>query len=96
MGGAAGLALAWGGIELIRAWNPGNLPLIDSVRLDAGALGFMVFVSILTGALFGLAPALECARADLNATLKEGGRGGGGTRAGGCGRPWWSPRSQFR
>jgi putative ABC transport system permease protein len=80
MGGAAGLALAWGGIELIRAWNPGNLPLIDSVRLDAGALGFMVFVSILTGALFGLAPALECARADLNATLKEGGRGGGHAR----------------
>lgn len=37
MGGAAGLALAWGGVALIRAWNPGNLPLIDSVRLDSGA-----------------------------------------------------------
>src|SRR5580658_9223128 len=75
MGGAAGLALAWGGIELIRAWNPGNLPFIDSVRLDGRALGFMLFVSMLTGILFGLAPALQSARADLNSTLKEGGRG---------------------
>ncbi len=81
MGGTAGLALAWGGIELIRAWNPGNLPFIDSVRLDWGALTFMAFVSMLTGILFGLGPALESARADLNSTLKEGGRGGGGGRA---------------
>lgn len=77
MGGAAGLALAWGGIELIRVWNPGDLPLIDSVWLDGGALAFMVLVSMLTGVLFGLAPALESARADLNTTIKEGGRTGG-------------------
>ena len=81
MGGAAGLALAWGGIALIRAWNPGNLPLIDSVRLDAGALGFMIFVSMLTGVLFGLAPALESARADLNSTIKEGGRASAASQA---------------
>jgi len=74
MGGAAGLALAWGGIELIRAWNPGDLPLIDSVRLDGSALGFMFLVSLLTGILFGLAPALHSSRADLNSTIKEGGR----------------------
>jgi putative ABC transport system permease protein len=85
-GGAAGLALAWGGIQLIRAWNPGNLPLIDSVRLDGGALGFTVFVSMLTGVLFGLAPALESARADLNSTIKEGGRIGTGSRARGRAR----------
>ncbi|MGA2183459.1 MAG: ABC transporter permease [Bryobacteraceae bacterium] len=81
LGGAAGLALAWGGIELIRAWNPGNLPLIDSVRLDWSALAFMVFVSMFTGVLFGLAPALASARADLNSTLKEGGRTGGASQA---------------
>jgi putative ABC transport system permease protein len=81
MGGAAGLALAWGGIALVRAWNPGNLPLIDSVRLDAGALGFMLFVSMLTGVLFGLAPALESARADLNSTIKEGGRASAASQA---------------
>jgi len=76
LGGAAGLALAWGGIELIRAWNPGNLPLIDSVRLDARAFGFMFLVSMLTGILFGLAPALESTRANLNSTIKESGRAG--------------------
>jgi putative ABC transport system permease protein len=81
VGGAAGLALAWGGIALIRAWNPGNLPLIDSVRLDGGALGFMFLVSMITGVLFGLAPLLENARAGLNSTIKEGGRGGTTSRA---------------
>jgi len=81
MGGVAGLGLAWGGIQLIRVWNPGNLPMIDSVRLDAGALAFMVLVSMLTGVLFGLAPAFASARADLNSTLKEGGRGGGSSHA---------------
>jgi hypothetical protein len=81
IGGAAGLALAWGGIELIRAWNPGNLLFIDSVRLDGRALGFMAFLSMLTAVLFGLAPALESVRADLNATLKEGGRSGSASRA---------------
>ena len=80
LGGAAGLALAWGGIELIRAWNPGNLPLIDSVRLDAGAFAFMIFVSMLTGVLFGLVPALQSARSDLNSTIKEGGRSGAASR----------------
>lgn len=81
LGGAAGLALAWGGIELVRAWNPGNLPLIDSVRLDWTALGFMLSVSAITGILFGLVPALQCARTNLNSTLKEGGRGTGSSHA---------------
>ena len=81
LGGTAGLALAWGAIELIRAWNPGNLPMIDSVRLDGGALGFMILISMLTGILFGLVPALESARTDLNSTIKEGGRGGGSGQA---------------
>jgi putative ABC transport system permease protein len=81
IGGGAGLALAWGGIGLVRAWNPGNLPLIDSVRLDGGALGFMLLVSMLTGVLFGLAPAFESARADLNSTIKAGGRSGAASRA---------------
>jgi putative ABC transport system permease protein len=80
MGGAVGLALAWGGIELIRVWNPGDLPLIDSVRLDWSALGFMVLVSMLTGILFGLAPAFHSVRTDLNATIKEGGRSGATSR----------------
>jgi predicted permease len=82
-GGAAGLALAWGGIQWVRVANPGNLPLIDSVRLDWGAFGFTALASMLSGVLFGLAPAFESARADLNATIKEGGRARGASRAGG-------------
>jgi putative ABC transport system permease protein len=80
-GGAAGLALAWGGIELVRVWNLGNLPFIDSVRLDGLAMGFMILISVLTGVLFGLAPALASARADLNSTIKEGGRTGATSQA---------------
>jgi putative ABC transport system permease protein len=81
-GGVAGLALAWGGVELVRAWNPGSLPLIDSVRLDWTALGFMILISMSTGVMFGLAPAFKSARTDLNSTIKEGGRAnaGGQTR----------------
>lgn len=73
-GAAVGLGLAWGGIQLIRAGNPGNLPLIDFIRLDWAALSFVVFISVLTGVLFGLVPALASARSDLNSTIKEGGR----------------------
>ena len=86
LGGAAGLALAWGGIALVRAWNPGNLPFIDLVRLDLRALGFMFVVSMLTGVLSGLAPALESARADLNSTIKEGGRTGSASQTRGRAR----------
>ena len=76
MGGAGGVVLAWMAIQLIRAWNPGNLPFIDSVRLDDRALVFMFLVSMITGILFGIAPVLQSARADLNSTLKVGGRSG--------------------
>ena len=72
-GGTAGLALAWGGIDLIRSWSPGDLPLIDSVRLDWPALGFIALVSLFAGILCGMAPALESGRAEPNATLKGGG-----------------------
>ena len=77
IGGVMGLALSQGGIQLVRVWGPANLPLVDSVRLDWGALGFMTLVSMFAGVLFGLAPALESSRTDLNSTIKEGGRGAG-------------------
>ncbi len=46
-GGAAGLGLAFGGIQLLRAWNPGNLPLVGFIQLDGRALGFMLLISLL-------------------------------------------------
>ena len=81
LGGAAGFLLAWGGVALIRAWNPTGILLIDSIRLDGVALAFMLCVSLLTGILFGLAPALQSTRTDLNSTLKEGARGACADRA---------------
>jgi predicted permease len=75
-GGLAGLALAWFGIRALRAWNPGNLPRIEDVHLDVRVLAFAFFLSVLTGIVFGLAPAFRSSRSDLTGTLKQGGRTG--------------------
>jgi len=74
-GCSAGSLVAYGGIQLLRSWNPGNLPLMEYVQMDGRALGFMLLTAVVTGLLFGLAPALQGMRADLNSTLREGGRG---------------------
>jgi putative ABC transport system permease protein len=74
LGGLGGLALAYLGIVFLRAANPGNLPRIADVHVDGAVLAFTLLISVLTGILFGLAPALQSARADLSSTLKEGGR----------------------
>ena len=79
LGGAAGFALAYTGVQLLRRWNPGNLPRIEDVHLDARVLAFTFAISLLAGILFGLAPALETLRADLSAPLKEGGRSNTGS-----------------
>jgi putative ABC transport system permease protein len=80
VGGAAGLLLATWGVDLLKALSPADLPRIQDVRLDGRALMFTLLVSLLTGFVFGLIPALRAARADLNEALKEGGRGGEGLR----------------
>ncbi len=76
LGGGAGCMLAYAGIAALRAWNPGNFPRIDEVRLDGMALGFALLISLLTGLLFGLAPAFQTGRDKLASSLREGGRGG--------------------
>ena len=58
----------------MRTINPGNIPRLDAIALDGTVLAFTFAVSILTGVLFGLAPALRAARVDLNTSLKAGGR----------------------
>ncbi len=85
VGGALGLALGMAGVRLLLALNPGNIPRIGengaAVTLDWRVLLFTVGVSLLTGLLFGLIPALDASRADLSATLKEsGGRSGSSFR----------------
>ena len=84
-GGALGLALGMFGIRALLAVNPGNIPRIgqdgSGVTADWRVVAFTVIVSLVTGVGFGLFPALEASRADLNLTLKESSsRSGSGFR----------------
>ena len=79
-GGALGLLLAVWGVEALKLINPGTIARLEEVSLDWRVLGFTLGVSCLTGVLFGLAPALQISKPDLQHTLKEGGRGFTGTR----------------
>jgi putative ABC transport system permease protein len=83
LGGAAGLALATGGTRVLLrtliAASPAELPAWIHIQVDAGVLGFTFGVSVLAGLLFGLAPLVPAGRLDLQAVLKEGGRGTDGT-----------------
>jgi putative ABC transport system permease protein len=72
LGGVTGLLLGGWALDGLMALAPENLPRLGEVRLDAGVLGFTLLLSLLTGALFGLAPAWQAARQDVNATLKQG------------------------
>ena len=74
LGGAAGLVIAEIALRVVRAINPGNIPRLEAIALDGTVLAFTFAVSIATGVLFGLAPALRAARVDLNTSLKAGGR----------------------
>jgi len=76
LGGAAGLWIATLSLYAVRTINPGNIPRLDDVGIDGRVLAFTLGISILTGIVFGLVPALRVSRADLNATLKAGGRSG--------------------
>jgi predicted permease len=74
LGGAAGLLLANAALQLVRSFNPGNIPRLEAIGLDGTVLAFTFGVSVVTGLLFGLVPALRAARLDLNTALKAGGR----------------------
>ena len=72
-GGALGLVLAEAGLKLLRLWNPGDLPRLDEIHLDAHVLAFTAMISLSAGILFGIVPALRCSRESLNSWLQEGG-----------------------
>jgi hypothetical protein len=74
LGGLGGVVVALLGLYVVRAINPGNIPRLEAIGLDGGVLAFTLAVSILTGLVFGLAPALRAASVDLNGALKAGGR----------------------
>jgi len=73
-GGALGLLLAYLAIGPIRTLSAGSIPRVDDIAIDPAVLGFALVVSLLTGLLFGLAPAWQSARRDIADALKEGGR----------------------
>ncbi|PYS69334.1 MAG: hypothetical protein DMF73_14935, partial [Acidobacteria bacterium] len=73
-GGVLGLLVAWWGLHFLLAESSLNIPRLKDVGLDTTVLAFTAVVSVLTGVIFGLAPAVQASRADLQDSLKEGGR----------------------
>ncbi|HLL75965.1 MAG TPA: ABC transporter permease [Pyrinomonadaceae bacterium] len=78
-GGVAGLLLALWGVDALVALSPPNLIGPGAVGISLPILGFTFAVSLLTGVVFGLMPALEASRFDASEALKEGGRGNSGS-----------------
>jgi len=82
MGALLGMLIASWAVAALRRFGPENIPRLNEVGpfslLDGRVVAFTFFVSLLTGIVFGLAPALRASRVDLNETLKEGGGGADG------------------
>ena len=74
LGGVLGVLLAYGAMAIVRTWLAGRIPRIDEVAIDLRMLLFALGLSVVTGLLFGLLPALRAARGDAATALREGGR----------------------
>ena len=81
MGGVLGVLLAYWGIQLLIGFGPDNIPRLSEISIDLRVLAFTFGISLLTGVLFGMIPALQASRPDLNDALKEGSRGSTGGRS---------------
>jgi len=77
IGGAAGIATAVGTLGFILRFVPSNVPRLNEVRIDWAVLAFALLISILTGLVFGLVPALHSAKVAFSSAIREGGRGSG-------------------
>ena len=75
LGGMVGIALAYGGIQLLLYLQPAQLPRLDEITLDPIVLAFTLALSIVAGLLFGALPVFKYARPRLAAALKDGSRG---------------------
>jgi len=85
IGGAFGILVAYGGLHLLRAalppsGGPNEIPRAGQVGIDGAVLAFTLVVSLLTGIIFGLAPAIQVSGSELSESLKEGSRGSTGGR----------------
>jgi putative ABC transport system permease protein len=74
LGGATGLFLAQQGIDFLQYLRPDNLPRQDNIVLNGTVTAFAFTIALISGILFGLAPALHAAKADVNSLLKESAR----------------------
>jgi putative ABC transport system permease protein len=74
-GGGLGLLLALWGVRALGQWSAASLPAMHGIGIDGWVLAFTLGVSVITGLAFGLAPAVQAWRTDVNAALKEEGRG---------------------
>ncbi len=83
LGGAMGVVHAYWGVKGLVASLPANMPRADEIAIDGTVLAFTAGIALLTGLVFGIAPAWKIAAADTSDPLKEGGRGTVGT-----GRHW--------
>jgi putative ABC transport system permease protein len=78
IGGVVGTILSFWLVKAFIAASPANIPRLTNVTVDGTALGFTLVATVLTGLVFGLAPAWQYSRPDLNETLKETGRASSG------------------
>ncbi|OLE25410.1 MAG: hypothetical protein AUI36_32600, partial [Cyanobacteria bacterium 13_1_40CM_2_61_4] len=74
MGGCLGLILAFWGVDVLVSLSPNSVSSIVDVGIDGQALAFTLVIALVTGLIFGLAPALQVSRIDLNESLKVAGR----------------------
>ena len=81
-GGALGLGLAYAGLDALVALSAGTIPRPDEIGVDLRVAGFALAASVLTGVLFGLAPALAASKPDLQESLGDGGRSASAGRRG--------------
>ena len=81
LAGAVGLLLALAGIKGVLSFSPPNIPHLESVAINANVLVFTVVISLMTGLIFGLAPALKISQSEPGGALKEGRSSTGGIGA---------------
>ena len=79
-GGGFGALLALGGVRALVALLPAGFPRVDSIHVNASVFGFTLLVALATGLLFGLAPAMQSSRVDVQHALREGARGATGSK----------------
>ncbi|HKV38074.1 MAG TPA: ABC transporter permease [Blastocatellia bacterium] len=80
IGGVIGMLLAIAGTRVLLSFAPADLPRVKEIAVDARALGFTFLITMLTAVIFGIVPALQSSKPDLNESLKDSSRGSTGGR----------------